>query len=158
MIPPALERPDVLDLLVRPLVARLATIDDAGFPAIVPVWFEWAGGRFSIVARAQAAYVADVRARPRVGLSIVDDADPDRRIQVRGVAGLAGDPGPLVGATLGLARRLAARYEGDAGLEYIERSRAWPRVLVRIEPKRALAWTSGDWHPRYRTPLLEEIE
>jgi PPOX class probable F420-dependent enzyme len=158
MIPAALERPDVRDLLVRPLVARLATIDDAGYPAIVPVWFEWAGGRFSIVARARAAYVADVRARPRVGLSIVDDRDPDRRLQVRGIARLAADPGPLVGTTLALARRLASRYEGDGGLEYIEQSRSWPRVLVRIEPERALAWTSDDWHPRYHQRFLEETE
>jgi hypothetical protein len=50
---------------------------------------------------------------------------------------------------LAIARRMADRYEGEAGLAYIERSRGWPRCLVRIEPERVRSWGAPDWHPRY---------
>ena len=143
-------------LLARPIIARLATIDDAGHPAIVPVWFEWADHAFRIVARARARYVADLVARPRVGLSVLDDSDADRRLQVRGSATVVAGPGPLAGETLELARRLALRYEGSPGLDYVERSRSWPRVLVRVEPLAMLTWGSPDWHERYRGRLPEE--
>jgi PPOX class probable F420-dependent enzyme len=144
------------DLLVRPLLARLATVDDDGYPAVVPVWFTWADGAFWIVARARAEYVANIAARPLVGVSIVDDVDPDRRLQVRGRASIVSGPGPLEGRTLELAQAMAEAYEGEAGLEYIRSSLDWPRVLVRIEPERTLAWSSGDWHPRYRDVEHEE--
>jgi PPOX class probable F420-dependent enzyme len=148
--------PALHDLLERPLLARLATIDDDGYPAVVPVWFEWANGAFWIVARARAAYLTNLSRRPLVGLSIVDDRDPDRRLQVRGRATLATPAAPLAGAVLDLARRLAERYEGRDGLAYIERSRTWPRVLVRIDPQRIVGWASPDWHPRYRDEGYEE--
>jgi hypothetical protein len=144
------------ELLGRPILARLATVDAAGFPSVVPVWFEWRDGALWIVARARAGYVADLVARPRVGLSIVDDRDPDRRIQVRGQASVVGPAGPLTGRTLDLARRLAERHEGAAGLAYVERSREWPRVLVRIDPVSVRSWASGGWHPRYREADQEE--
>ncbi|HET7028195.1 MAG TPA: TIGR03618 family F420-dependent PPOX class oxidoreductase [Candidatus Limnocylindrales bacterium] len=148
--------PALHDLLERPLLARLATVDDDGYPAVVPVWFEWADGAFWIVARARAAYLANLSHRPLVGLSIVDDRDPDRRLHVRGRATLATPGAPLAGGVLDLARRLAERYEGAGGLEYVERSRAWPRVLVRIDPDRIVGWASPDWHPRYRDEPYEE--
>jgi PPOX class probable F420-dependent enzyme len=144
-------RPDeVATLLARPILARLGTIDDDGHPSIVPVWFEWADGAFWVVARAHARYVRDVAARPQVGLSVVDDRDPDRRIQIRGRATIVGGPGPLEGDTLALARRLAERYEGADGLAYIDRSQDWARVLVRIEPLAIVTWGSPEWHGRYR--------
>jgi PPOX class probable F420-dependent enzyme len=147
---------DTAELLGRPILARLATIDDDGHPAIVPVWFEWVDGSFWVIARARARYVAHVAARPQVGLSIVDERDPDRRIQVRGRATVVDGPGPLEGPMLALARRLAERYEGESGLAYVEASRAWPRVLIRIEALATLTWGSPDWHDRYRGRPHEE--
>ena len=155
--PPTVD-PALHDLLVRALLASLATVDDEGYPAVVPVWFEWADGAFWIVARARAAYVGNLSRRPLVGLSIVDDTDPDRRLQVRGRATLATPPAPLDGSVHDLARRLAERYEGAAGLAYVERSRTWPRVLVRIDPDRIVGWASPDWHERYRGERQQEDE
>jgi PPOX class probable F420-dependent enzyme len=152
----ALTSDEIDALLTRPILARLATIDDAGHPSIVPVWFEWAGGAFWVVGRAHARYIADLGARPQVGLSVVDDRDPDRRIQVSGRATIVAGPGPLDGEMLALARRLAERYEGPDGLEYIDESRDWPRVLVRIEPLATVSWGSPEWHGRYRGRRHEE--
>lgn len=148
--------PDALAaLFARPIVGRLATLDPDGYPAIVPVWFEWDGAAAWIVARARSRYVDDIRRDARVALSVVDPDDPDVRVHVRGRAEIVDGPGPLEGETLALARRLADRYEGASGLDYIETSRSWPRCLIRLVPDRLTSWGSPDWHPRYLDPRTE---
>lgn len=132
------------------LIARLATIDPEGCPAIVPVWIEWDGDAAWLVVRAEARFVEDMRRDPRVGLSVVADDDPDLRVQIRGRATIVEGPGPLAGRMLDMARAMADRYEGPNGLAYIEESRDWRRCLVRIDPIRVVAWGSADWHARYR--------
>jgi PPOX class probable F420-dependent enzyme len=145
----ALSRSEIERLLRRPLLARLATIDPDGYPAIVPVWVDWDGEAAWLVVRAGSRFVDDIRRDARVGLSVVADDDPNLRVQLRGRATIVDGPGPLAGAMLDIARAMAARYEGPDGLEYIEESREWPRCLVRIDPVRILAWGSPDWHDRY---------
>jgi PPOX class probable F420-dependent enzyme len=148
--------PDEIDeLLRRPVPARLATLDPDGYPSIVPVWIEWDGSTAWIVARALAAYVANLSHDPRVGLSIVDPDDPDRRVQIRGRATIEAGPGPLVGRTLEIARIMAERHEGPAGLAYIEETRDWPRVLVAIPAEQIRSWGSGNWHHRYLPPASD---
>jgi PPOX class probable F420-dependent enzyme len=146
----ALSLAQVDELLRRPIVARLATVDPAGYPAIVPVWIEWDGSGVWLVARALAAYVADIVREPRVGLSVVAEDDPDRRVQILGHASIVEGPGPLEGRMLETARSLGRRYEGEAGLAYIEASHDWPRCLIRIDPRRIRSWSGPDWHDRYR--------
>jgi PPOX class probable F420-dependent enzyme len=136
-------------LLARPVVGRLATVDPDGYPAIVPIWFEWDGSALWIVARERSRYVADIRRDPRVALSVVSPDDPDVRAHFRGRAEIVAGPMPLEGETLALARRLAERHEGATGLAYIESSRSLARYLIRIVPDRVTSWGSPDWHPRY---------
>ncbi len=143
-------------LFAAPVVGRLATIDPDGYPAIVPVWFEWDGAALWIVARARSRYLADIRRDPRVALSVVAPDDPDVRAHVRGRAEIVAGPGLLEGETLALARRLAERHEGSAGLAYIETSRSWERCLIRIVPDRVSSWGSPDWHPRYLEPTSDQ--
>ncbi len=45
---------------------------------------------------------------------------------------------------------MARRYEGEAGERYIDESRTWPRLLVRVVPDRIVSWGDAGWHPRYR--------
>ena len=149
--PGPLNRTEIDRLLRRPLVARLATVDPDGYPAIVPVWIDWDGEAAWLVVRAGARFVEDIRRDPRVGLSVVADDDPDLRVQLRGRASIVDGPAPLDGRMLAIARSMSERYEGAAGLAYIETSRAWPRCLVRIDPVQLLAWGSPDWHERYRS-------
>ncbi len=148
----ALSRPELDELLRRPLLARLATNGPDGYPRIVPVWIAWDGGAAWIVARALAGFVSDIRRDPHVCLSLVAEDDPDRRVQILGLASIVEGPSALDGRMLEIALATALRYEGPAGIEYVERSRSWPRCLVRIDPERVRSWASPDWHPRYVTP------
>ncbi|HEX7472834.1 MAG TPA: pyridoxamine 5'-phosphate oxidase family protein [Candidatus Limnocylindrales bacterium] len=143
--------PEALDALLRePIVARLATIDDEGYPYIVPVWTEWDGTAMWLVARARSAYAAHLTARPKVALSIVRADVADTRVLILGRAEIVAGPGPLEGEMEAVARRMAGRYEGADGDRYIEESLAWPRVLVRIAPDRIQSWGDPGWHPKYR--------
>jgi PPOX class probable F420-dependent enzyme len=143
--------PEALDALLREtIVARLGTIDDEGYPYVVPVWTEWDGRAMWLVARARAAYVAHLVARPRAALSIVRADAADTRALILGRAEIVAGPGPLEGEMEALARRMARRYDGPDGDRYIDESRAWPRVLIRIVPDRIQSWGDPGWHPRYR--------
>lgn len=143
--------PEALDALLRePIVARLATIDDEGYPYIVPVWTEWDGTAMWLVARARSVYAAHLAARPKVALSIVRTDVADTRALILGRAEIVAGPGPLEGEMEAVARRMARRYEGADGDRYIEESLAWPRVLVRVAPDRIQAWGDPGWHPKYR--------
>lgn len=141
---------EVDDLLRQPVPARLATLDPDGYPSIVPVWIDWDGTTAWVVARARAAYVAHIERDARVGLSVVDRDDPDRRVQIRGRATIVEGPAPLAGRTLDIARAMAERHEGRAGVAYIDDTRDWPRILIAIVPDQVRSWGSPDWHPRYR--------
>lgn len=144
--------PDALDALLREaIVARLATIDDDGYPYVVPVWTEWDGTAMWLVARARSAYAAHLAARPKVALSVVRDGDPaETRALILGRAEVVAGPGPLAGEMEAVARRMARHYEGAEGERYIDASMSWPRILVRIVPERIRSWGDPDWHPRYR--------
>lgn len=143
--------PDALDALLREsIVARLGTIDAEGFPVIVPIWTEWDGEAIWLVVRSKADYAANLQARPKVGLSIVRPDAADTRALILGHAEIVEGPGPLSGRVEAVARRMARRYEGEAGDRYIEESLAWPRLLVRIVPERIVSWGDPGWHPRYR--------
>jgi PPOX class probable F420-dependent enzyme len=143
--------PEALDALLRePIVARLGTIDAEGYPVVVPIWTEWDGTSIWLVVRARADYAANLQARPKVGLSVVRADAADTRALILGRAEIVDGPGPLRGRAEAIARRMAVRYEGADGERYINESRDWPRLLVRIVPERIVTWGDPGWHPRYR--------
>ena len=149
-MPGSLTTEELDGLLRETIIGRLGTIDDEGYPHIVPVWTYWDGRVVYLVARAKSGYVANLRARPKVSLSIVRDDPAGTRALIQGDAAIVTGPGPLSGRMLEIAKDMAERYEGEAGDAYIEESSAWPRVLVAITPRRVLTWGDPGWHPRYR--------
>jgi PPOX class probable F420-dependent enzyme len=143
--------PEDLDALLRePIVARLGTVDADGYPVIVPIWTEWDGSAVWLVVRSRADYAANLRERPKVCLSVVRADAADTRALILGQAEIVEGPGPLSGRVEAVARRMARRYEGEAGDRYIEESLSWPRLLVRVVPDRIVSWGHPGWHPRYR--------
>src|SRR5260370_6567518 len=84
------ERADVLNLAIP---AHLATLDPAGFPRIIPIWFLWENGIFYLSSGPQSRHVQDLARDPRAGLCIaVEEGQteagyrPFRQIMVRGDA------------------------------------------------------------------------
>jgi nitroimidazol reductase NimA-like FMN-containing flavoprotein (pyridoxamine 5'-phosphate oxidase superfamily) len=132
--------------LARPLLCRLACLDDAGWPYVVPTWYEWDGAGFWIVPRKRSAWAAYLAADPRVSLSI--DEESGRRVVCQGTARLVEEPN-IGGRWVAIGRRMAVRYRGEAGAAYLEATLDQERWLFYVEPRRLVTWNGAGWHERY---------
>lgn len=135
----ALSDPVATELLHAPLVATLATFDQAGEPYLNAMWFSWSDGRFLFGTGATTRKVANVErdARgsvlvhdSRVGFDVVGLRARGRIRVVRGTEGAA------------LVRRVHARYLTDAAWE-IPSVRAFLQandVALELVPETASLW------------------
>jgi PPOX class probable F420-dependent enzyme len=140
----ALTSDELSEFLYQPYLARLATVQEDGAPHIVPVWHDYDGQALYIVARARSAYVGHIQREPRVALSIVEGA----QVLIQGRAEIV--EGPAVGGRwVDIAYRMARKYGGPGGADYIDSTLDRPRTLIRITPDKIVSWTGEGWHPRY---------
>ena len=146
---PELTRVQVNEFLATPVIARLATVQPDGAPYVVPVWQHWDGEAMYVIPRGRSRFVEHIRAEPRVAVSCADDVGAaHRRVLIEGRAEIVEGPVPMAGRTLDIAREMAERYGGEAGLRYLEGTMDKPRYLLRIVPDTLTTWEGG-WHPRY---------
>jgi PPOX class probable F420-dependent enzyme len=73
-----------LDLLERPILGHLSTVDAAGHPQVNPVWFLFDGQRLLLSVKAATGKLRNMRDNHWVALSIVDPDDPFRYVELRG--------------------------------------------------------------------------
>lgn len=140
------------------LIATLATLDRDGRPYLVPVWYEWDGTSLWIVSKPKAEYVENLRRNPQAAVSIATPKLPYMRVYVQGRARLI----KTAKDWLPMGRRMAARYLGKAeGRSYIEKTKDWTRIYIKIKPVRIVSWDGGStghaWGKKYiqisnRTP------
>ena len=131
------ERADLLDLAIP---AHLATLDPAGFPRIIPIWFLWEDGSFYLSSGLQSRHVQDLARDPRAGLCItVEESQtetgyrPFRQIMVRGKASVQPD------TNASWARKLIGKYiPGEAGVRRAKLEAGKPHVVIVLRPERFL--------------------
>ncbi|CAN5476675.1 hypothetical protein BH23CHL4_BH23CHL4_23500 [soil metagenome] len=142
---------EVDSFLAGAVLARLATIDEQGFPYIVPVWFEWDSeeGIFWVIARQKSQWATLLKHYSKVALSIDDDRKPYRKVTVQGNAELVEEPN-VGGAWVKIAERMSVRYLGENGPDYLVPTLDKPRWLFKIHPTTFLTWQGVDWHERYK--------
>jgi PPOX class probable F420-dependent enzyme len=118
------------DLLDRPVVAALTTIDAQGRPQSTAVWFLHEDGvlRSSITKERQKW--RNLASNPHCSLLIIDPDNPQRTIEVRAEAELEADPDYVA------VGRIATQYGADpdqframGGERYTVTYRAW-RVVT----------------------------
>ena len=142
-------------------LVRIGTVDPDGFPSVVPTWFIRHEGAVVFTPRAPAAFLANLRRDPRVGLSIDEDALPYRKVTIRGVTRILHEPGQD-DVWRDLYRRIAKRYvPAEAADAYVNDTIDQPRALVAVglsDPEtRTTTWRmpigdedgTGIWHRRY---------
>ena len=124
-----------LDILAAESYAHLSTVMPDGTPQVTPVWVDHDGQDAVLLNTARGRQKErNIRANPKVGVSVLDPDDPYRYVSVRGEAELieAGADDHI--------DKLAQQYMGvDEYPHHGEES--GPRVIVRI-PAAAVA-TSG---------------
>ncbi|HEX4983067.1 MAG TPA: pyridoxamine 5'-phosphate oxidase family protein [Ilumatobacteraceae bacterium] len=139
---------------------RLATVDDDGFPRVVPIWFIRQGDDLLFTPRGPSAFLANIRRDPRVGLSIDEDPLPYRKVTVRGTARIVHDLGDD-DEWRDLYRSTAKRYvPAEAADAYVDATIDQPRALIAVSlvgDSRVSTWRmpvgdedgTGIWHRRY---------
>jgi hypothetical protein len=110
-----LETATAIDLLARPIPARLAYVTRGGAPRIVPTWFQWTGDDIVMATwtsgphvRHAARRVQDLPERPDVAISIDTEDQPPLALQIRGQAAVQDVDGIVDEYAMA-----AARYLGD---------------------------------------------
>lgn len=140
---------------------RVATVDEDGYPSVVPIWFVRDGDDLLFTPRGPSVFLANIRRDPRVGLSIDEDPLPYRKVTVRGTARIVHEPGNDDGWR-DLYRSIAKRYiEDDAADSYVDNTIDQPRALIAVSMtaagSRTTTWRmpvgeedgTGIWHRRY---------
>ena len=140
---------EVKEFLAGPVVARLATIDRDGLPYIAPLWQEWDGEAMWLIPRERSAFVPHIKANPNVAVSCAMDGGTYARLLIRGKAEIAAGPALMSGEWLKIAERMATRYLGEHGPEYLVPSLDRPRYLLKIVPATMITWDGVEWAKKY---------
>lgn len=81
-----MDESQIIQFLLGPWTARLACIHPDGHPHVIPVWQEWDGKKFSILALKNSQWPEYVRKNSQVSLTIDEPWAPYRRVVMRGTA------------------------------------------------------------------------
>jgi PPOX class probable F420-dependent enzyme len=132
-------------------LVRIGTVDADGWPRVVPTWFVRQGDDIVFTPRSPAAFLANLRRDPRVGLSIDEEPLPYRKVTVQGTARILHEPGED-DVWRDLYRVIACRYVPVEQAEaYIQNTIDQPRALlaVSLRDARVTTWRMpvGDEHP-----------
>lgn len=140
---------EIAEFLAGPIVARVASIDEEGMPYITPVWQEWDGVALWIVPRERSVWVNHIQHNPHVAVSCALDVSPYTRVLMRGQAEIVAGPTPMAGQCLAVANRMAIRYLGERGPEYLIPTADRPRYLIKFTPTKIVSWEGVEWHEKY---------
>jgi PPOX class probable F420-dependent enzyme len=119
------------DLLEQPLNAYVATVGTDGGPQANPMWFGWDGSRIRLTHTRTRQKFRNLQAEPRISLLIVDPAEPQRYLELRGVVETVEDD-----AGGAFYRQLRQRYGVDPDAPMPD---ADVRVVLVIRPTTVLA-------------------
>jgi DNA-binding IclR family transcriptional regulator/nitroimidazol reductase NimA-like FMN-containing flavoprotein (pyridoxamine 5'-phosphate oxidase superfamily) len=109
----SLTQDQITAFLQGPWAARLACVRPDGRPHVIPVWQEWDGDHFHVIAWQGSQWSEYLLQNPSVSLTVDEPWPPLRRVVVRGQAqSLEPDQGGL--DTASLLDRMSRRYLGQA--------------------------------------------
>jgi nitroimidazol reductase NimA-like FMN-containing flavoprotein (pyridoxamine 5'-phosphate oxidase superfamily) len=141
---------------------RLATVDEDGWPRLVPIWFSYVDGEIFFTPRQESAFLANLRRDRRVCLSVDEDPLPYRKVTVQGEARVVHDLGED-DTWRDQYRAIAGRYiPPDAVEAYVTDTIDQPRALLAVPlvGSRVSTWRmpvgderdTGIWASRYYLP------
>src|SRR5689334_19752301 len=83
-----MEQQEMDEFLGGSNLARLAVLDENGWPYVQPVWYQWdpAQGIFWIVARKRSAWAPMMQRDERVAITIDGETRPYRKVSLQGKA------------------------------------------------------------------------
>lgn len=140
-------------------ILKLGVLKEDGWPAVVPMWYQWDGKAFQVVGRKRSTWVEDLKRDPRCAICIEEKELPphggNRKVLAQCTATIVEGPVVAEGSRwVEVAHSMAVRYAGEEGGKGLETSYGWERYLVRLDPRdgKLTTWQGVDWHRRYFDP------
>jgi hypothetical protein len=113
-----------------PWVAAVATLDDAGSPHVVSVWYRWDRAAFHLWSTADLRWPNNLVRDPRTALVIFEHEPPLRAVYAKGLAEVrTGSVDDLIDHI----RPIVARYEADPDAT-IAKYEGPEQVAITIRP------------------------
>lgn len=142
--PRSLSADEIDELLGMDLVGHLATIDTAGYPHVVALWFHWDGGVARMTSLPGRPHVNRLASNPKACLSVdtegeegTDGERPNRQVRLIGDVTLLDDVDGRWTA------EITQRYlRGVGAQEQQEKRRQQPRILIELRPKKIVGVAS----------------
>lgn len=123
------------DLLDRPIVVSLATVNPNGQPQVTPVWVDYDGTYVRVNSARGRRKVKNMETRPQVTVLSIDPDDPYRWMEVRGVIEEIDEA-----SGLDHINSLSKKYRGveDYYSRNPDRRGKETRVMFKIRPTRVI--------------------
>jgi len=139
------------EFLAGNTLARLAVLDENGWPYVQPVWYQWdpTEGIFWIIARKKSAWAKFMQNDERVAITIDGETKPYKKVFVQGKAEVVEEPN-IGGQWVEISKLMATRYLGEHGPDYIVPTLDKARWLFKITPTVLNTWQGVEWHPKYK--------
>jgi PPOX class probable F420-dependent enzyme len=119
--------------------AKIATVNEDGYPTVSPVWYTWDGESFLIVSKERTGMVKNLRRDPRCGILIDNPELPYKRVSAKGDIEFLGEDFDYIEPM----KEMILRYLGPEGMEYGESTFQFPRVPFRVHPVKMTSWNGG---------------
>jgi PPOX class probable F420-dependent enzyme len=137
------------------MFAKIATTNEEGWPTVSPVWYEWDGSSFLVVGKERTGYVRNLRRDPRCGVLVDNPGLPYMRVSALAVAEFLPDDFDWKTP----ATRMVLRYIGEEGMDYAKATFEFPRVSLRLVPKRMSTWNGGGFDRTFkRDTVWHDVE
>lgn len=140
---------EMKSFLSGPWVARIATLKEDGKPYLSTVWYEYDHPFFFLGGREKSAWVANLMHTPYIAMHVAEDKAPFTRVVIEGEAEIVDGPIGITGRWIEIANKMATRYMGEHGPEYLVPTMDRRRYWVKIIPKRVQTWSGVEWHKKY---------
>lgn len=144
----ALEGDELRAFLDEGVIARIACLNENGWPYIVPCWHEWDGESLWLVARKRSRWAEYLAADERAAATI-DEGDRQRKVVIQARAVVVEEPN-VGGAWVPIAERMSVRYLGPNGPKYLAPTLDKPRWLIRLDPINLQTWQGVEWAAKYK--------
>ena len=112
-----LDATEISTFLAEAHLARLACLDDAGWPCVVPCWHEWDGSSFWVISREKSAWALYLANDSRCAIC-VNEAEELRKVVARCTAHTVEEPNSS-GEWVPIAGRMSTRYLGENDPKYL---------------------------------------
>lgn len=117
--------------------AKIASLDEDGWPTVNPVWYTYEDGAFYVITKAKTGFCGNLRRDPRTTLLIDNPELPYRRVIVRGMAEFVDEDWHERG------KEMVLRYLGPDGFAYYNATIDLPRITIRVRPLKVTTWNGG---------------